>query len=464
MNVLFDNLPPHLTTLPIRVVAPAQAPDPRLVDLDASAAIVPSGFADIASARIAAESGCIPAVTGDQLHAISPRLIARHDHLFTCSATGLWLPDGKTLTPMVALPHGDLLRFIESRAAIPSSSDPSVFDASARDLCRMPGISKGIAIIAWVDDEKLTRHIDVRDLETGEKTECPKGIDATWMTPVSISRLRRDTQEHLANVVAAGKGMSVGLVVVPARGVPRRNAGPSPANSSQSTPKAVIGRRTAAGTAGRAPIGGVVGVNGEFYEGGKFLPSRADRPKQPPPKGVEAGSRHRVGPSQWSRAPADWHLSLYSGVAAVLDHAHLQSTGSYRVYRQFLAARCYLDDQQCIDAYIGRLNQGEVWRLSPNAPPGTPEYPRGLSDDQIRKMSIEAWMAADPDFSKPSRAALNRELAARALEIVGDGKGMTIRSGSSSIAIADIYSHDQVLHLESSAPTSQPSTTIRRNI
>lgn len=32
----------------------------------------------------------------------------------------------------------------------------------------------------------------------------------------------------------------------------------------------------------RAPRGGVVGVNGEFYEGGKFLPTRKDRAKRAP--------------------------------------------------------------------------------------------------------------------------------------------------------------------------------------
>ena len=30
---------------------------------------------------------------------------------------------------------------------------------------------------------------------------------------------------------------------------------------------------------GHAPKGGCIGVNGEFYEGGKFLPSNPDRPK-----------------------------------------------------------------------------------------------------------------------------------------------------------------------------------------
>jgi len=30
---------------------------------------------------------------------------------------------------------------------------------------------------------------------------------------------------------------------------------------------------------GRAPKGGIIGVNGDFYEGGKFLPSNLNRPR-----------------------------------------------------------------------------------------------------------------------------------------------------------------------------------------
>ena len=34
----------------------------------------------------------------------------------------------------------------------------------------------------------------------------------------------------------------------------------------------------------RAKAGGELGINGEWYEGGKFLPNREDRPKTAPPE------------------------------------------------------------------------------------------------------------------------------------------------------------------------------------
>lgn len=48
----------------------------------------------------------------------------------------------------------------------------------------------------------------------------------------------------------------------------------------------------------RAKAGGEFGVNGEFYEGGKFLPSRDDRSKQAPPE------RRQLSPEELAEVEA----------------------------------------------------------------------------------------------------------------------------------------------------------------
>jgi hypothetical protein len=113
----------------------------------------------------------------------------------------------------------------------------------------------------------------------------------------------------------------------------------------------------------RAPAGGMIGVNVEFYEGGKFLPSRADRPKQGPPPHLAHGARHEMAPYILAPAPADWHVALYPSAKVFADHAYLQQTDRYRVHPHLIQAPAYMERQPEIDNTLQRLNRHESWAL-----------------------------------------------------------------------------------------------------
>lgn len=65
---------------------------------------------------------------------------------------------------------------------------------------------------------------------------------------------------------------------------------------------------------GRAPRGGTVGVNGEFYGGGTFLPS-TQSPKRSPAKRGVATRKEEVAPYVWEVAPREGLRPIYSAIA-----------------------------------------------------------------------------------------------------------------------------------------------------
>ncbi len=80
----------------------------------------------------------------------------------------------------------------------------------------------------------------------------------------------------------------------------------------------------------RAPKGGTTGVNNEFYEGGKFLPSKADRAKQAPAH-LAAGRKAEIAPGQWENRPEDWTVPVWGRIKVFVDHHHLRRTSSARI-------------------------------------------------------------------------------------------------------------------------------------
>jgi hypothetical protein len=63
----------------------------------------------------------------------------------------------------------------------------------------------------------------------------------------------------------------------------------------------------------RAKKGGQVGVNGEFYEGGTFLPS-TERPKGKP---VKKTGKQEIEPYKWELAP-EGKTSIYKQIAGII--------------------------------------------------------------------------------------------------------------------------------------------------
>jgi len=64
----------------------------------------------------------------------------------------------------------------------------------------------------------------------------------------------------------------------------------------------------------RASAGGQIGLNGEFYKGGQFLPSSKDTVKGAQKPTVKKGTKKEVAPYVWRPAPADDMLSIYDRI------------------------------------------------------------------------------------------------------------------------------------------------------
>lgn len=135
----------------------------------------------------------------------------------------------------------------------------------------------------------------------------------------------------------------------------------------------------------RAPKGGAVGVNGSFYEGGKFLPQNPERVKESPPPQLAKGAKYEVDWRQWSPAPADWHVAIYPAIkefSFVRDgRAELRQAWSkpeaFSRYLGSLRSGGYNGSvdgtvfMQEIQGLIEAYNRGDRWSLATNAPPGT---------------------------------------------------------------------------------------------
>jgi hypothetical protein len=65
---------------------------------------------------------------------------------------------------------------------------------------------------------------------------------------------------------------------------------------------------------GRAKAGGEQGVNGEWYDGGQFLPSSENTVKGVIKITVRKGTKREITPYVWEAAPADDMLSIYDRI------------------------------------------------------------------------------------------------------------------------------------------------------
>jgi hypothetical protein len=105
----------------------------------------------------------------------------------------------------------------------------------------------------------------------------------------------------------------------------------------------------------RAKAGGEIGVNGERYEGGQFLPSTT-LPKQAPTSRKAGTGKREIAPYVWEVAP-EGKQSIYSrfshlwqitdGKAAVIDNAQ--------------ALAYYKRSAEEVQAAADQWNAGERW-------------------------------------------------------------------------------------------------------
>ena len=103
----------------------------------------------------------------------------------------------------------------------------------------------------------------------------------------------------------------------------------------------------------RAPKGGIIGKNGEFYEGGKFLPN-TERAKQSPAKRKKGSGKEEIAPYVWEVAPAEGMRPIFKEINAGfinLDSGELNAA----------ACEYYGRDPERVKAFWKRWKDGERW-------------------------------------------------------------------------------------------------------
>lgn len=65
---------------------------------------------------------------------------------------------------------------------------------------------------------------------------------------------------------------------------------------------------------GQAQKGGELGVNGEWYEGGQFMPTSETTVKGAIKATIRKGAKKEIAPYVWEAAPADDMLSIYDRI------------------------------------------------------------------------------------------------------------------------------------------------------
>lgn len=133
---------------------------------------------------------------------------------------------------------------------------------------------------------------------------------------------------------------------------------------------------------GRAPAGGTIGMNGEFYKGGSFLPNTTLPKQGKAPGGAGAATGVLIEPGLRADAPAPGYGSIFAnyrefidvtdGVASVVNRPDA-AVGAY-VNEDVAEGRAFL--RAAADAYNagmrwfkpGEIEVGEEHRVDPEAP------------------------------------------------------------------------------------------------
>jgi hypothetical protein len=109
----------------------------------------------------------------------------------------------------------------------------------------------------------------------------------------------------------------------------------------------------------RAKVGGEVGMNGEHYPGGTFLP-RTTLGKMAKPARKAGSGKEEIEPYRWEVPPAEGLRSLFAAIGGIYgryDHG----TGKFTLDVADQTLRFYgLDRAEC-QANVDRFNRGERW-------------------------------------------------------------------------------------------------------
>lgn len=116
----------------------------------------------------------------------------------------------------------------------------------------------------------------------------------------------------------------------------------------------------------RAAIGGEIGANGEFYEGGKFIATK-DNAKGAPKAKALVCRKVQIAPYQWEVQPAPEHEPIFRHVGAalkVVSFDYETKACVLEVFQPYVNASCnnitpeYLSQ---LKRLVARFNAGERW-------------------------------------------------------------------------------------------------------
>lgn len=107
----------------------------------------------------------------------------------------------------------------------------------------------------------------------------------------------------------------------------------------------------------RAIKGGEIGMNGEHYEGGQFLPNTTLGKMQKSSK-ASGGRKVEIAPYTWEVAP-EGKKGIYRQIAGTVAQWETFGT-SFRPFWPYLSQQSQETQERAIDL-IGRWNTGERW-------------------------------------------------------------------------------------------------------
>lgn len=115
----------------------------------------------------------------------------------------------------------------------------------------------------------------------------------------------------------------------------------------------------------RARKGGEVGINGEMYDGGKFMPSTR-LPKRSPSSNTPRSNRHLVMPGMIATIP-DGTVAIYPQIREFVSF--VEGVGAVvRFEDSHPAVVHHFDDPAALHRLIKRFNDGQLHYPSSEAP------------------------------------------------------------------------------------------------
>lgn len=107
----------------------------------------------------------------------------------------------------------------------------------------------------------------------------------------------------------------------------------------------------------QAKTGGQVGLNGEFYKGGQFLPSTT-LPKMQQGKIVEKPTRQEVAPYVWELTPEPGLKSIYRMIRPFVT---VNTDGTLSPLQKQQPFDWYGVEKEQVKNLCERWNDGETW-------------------------------------------------------------------------------------------------------